>query len=154
MILFIYVGGEAAFAAWLVTFLLRIKNLDYKTASYMATTFWSGVTIGRIGLGFVTAHFFSSELWANLIYILVSFLGCLLFWILTFIETSTLLVIVLFWLCLLLELLLVQYSLPPLYRWSIYYLLNIKRQALVLFVHLVEVVVREFHFNWIIGRIK
>ncbi|KAF6071868.1 Major Facilitator Superfamily protein [Candida albicans] len=80
LILFIYVGGEAAFAAWLVTFLLRIKNLDYKTASYMATTFWSGVTIGRIGLGFVTAHFFSSELWANLIYIL----------------TSTLLVIVLF----------------------------------------------------------
>ena len=73
LILFIYVGGEAAFAAWLVTFLLRIKNLDYKTASYMATTFWSGVTIGRIGLGFVTAHFFSSELWANLIYILVSF---------------------------------------------------------------------------------
>ena len=25
LILFIYVGGEAAFAAWLVTFLLRIK---------------------------------------------------------------------------------------------------------------------------------
>ena len=120
LILFIYVGGEAAFAAWLVTFLLRIKNLDYKTASYMATTFWSGVTIGRIGLGFVTAHFFSSELWANLIYILVSFLGCLLFWILTFIETSTLLVIVLF-----LVVLVTGIAIGPIFPTTIVSLVNI-----------------------------
>ncbi|EMG48922.1 BSC6 Bypass of stop codon protein 6 [Candida maltosa Xu316] len=94
LILFIYVGGEAAFAAWLVTFLLRIKNLDYKVASYMATTFWTGVTIGRIGLGFVTAHYFSTELWANFVYILVSFVGCLTFWFLTFTNWIWLLFII------------------------------------------------------------
>ncbi|RCK62903.1 Bypass of stop codon protein 6 [Candida viswanathii] len=82
--LFIYVGGEAAFAAWMVTFLTRMNILDYVSASHMATVFWIGVTIGRMFLGFVTAHFFSSELWANFVYILVTFIGCLIFYFLAF----------------------------------------------------------------------
>ncbi|SGZ52055.1 CIC11C00000006002 [Sungouiella intermedia] len=75
IIMFVYVGAEVAFGAWMVTFLLRVKNLTYKMSSYMATTFWTGLTAGRICLGFVTAHYFSSELSANWVYIVVSLVG-------------------------------------------------------------------------------
>ena len=94
IILFIYVGGEAAFAAWMVSFLTRMDILDYVGASHMATTFWCGVTIGRIFLGFVTAHFFSTELWANFVYILISFIGCVMFYLLAFTHWTVLLFIV------------------------------------------------------------
>lgn len=94
IILFIYVGGEAAFGAWMVSFLTRMDILDYVAASHMATTFWCGVTIGRIFLGFVTAHFFSSELWANFVYILISFIGCLAFYLLAFTHWIVVLFIV------------------------------------------------------------
>lgn len=80
VILFIYVGGEVAFGSWLVTFLMRIKHLPYKYSSYMATAFWLGLTVGRIGLGFVTAHYFSNELTANLVYLGGSLGGLLVFW--------------------------------------------------------------------------
>lgn len=81
-ILFIYVGGEVAFGSWLVSFLMRIKDLPYKYSSYMATAFWLGLTVGRIGLGFVTAHYFSNELTANLVYLGGSLGGLLMFWFL------------------------------------------------------------------------
>lgn len=79
MCLFVYVGGESAFGAWLVTFMTRIKHQGYRYSSYMATSFWSGLTSGRICLGFVTAHFFNSELMANLVYIALSAVGYLTF---------------------------------------------------------------------------
>ncbi|KAM9922186.1 hypothetical protein OXX80_011936 [Metschnikowia pulcherrima] len=79
LIMFIYVGAEAAFGTWLVTFLTRIKTLSYKESSYMATTFWTGLTLGRIFLGFVTAHYFHTELNANWCYIALSLLGQVMF---------------------------------------------------------------------------
>lgn len=84
IIMFVYVGAEVAFGAWLVTFLLRIRHFSYKLASYMATSFWTGLTFGRIFLGFVTAHFFTSELAANWVYMLFSVLGHVLFCTLAF----------------------------------------------------------------------
>ncbi|KAI5963474.1 uncharacterized protein KGF55_002354 [Candida pseudojiufengensis] len=95
-ILFIYVGGEASFGAWLVTYLLRVKKLSYKVSSYMATTFWLGLTIGRIILGFVTANFFKTELTANLIYILISLIGYILFWFFSFTQLTLILFIIVF----------------------------------------------------------
>lgn len=77
--LFIYVGGEVAFGAWLVTFLIRIKKLSYEYSSWMATSFWLGLTVGRCVLGFVTAHFFQSELTANFSYIGLSMVGFAVF---------------------------------------------------------------------------
>uniref|UniRef100_A0A0L0P4K0 Major facilitator superfamily (MFS) profile domain-containing protein n=1 Tax=Candidozyma auris TaxID=498019 RepID=A0A0L0P4K0_CANAR len=82
--LFIYVGGEVAFGAWLMTFLIRIKKLSYHYSSWMATTFWLGLTVGRIVLGFVTAYVFNSELKANLAYIIGSTAGYLVFCIFGF----------------------------------------------------------------------
>lgn len=69
LIMFFYVGAEVAFGEWLVTFLTRIRHVSYKMSSYMATTFWLGLTGGRIGLGFITAHYFRNELNANWVYI-------------------------------------------------------------------------------------
>ncbi|CCE84088.1 Piso0_004691 [Millerozyma farinosa CBS 7064] len=81
LILFLYVGGEVAFGQWLVSFMIRIKNAKYKSASYIATSFWTGLTVGRIALGFVTARFFRNELVANMTYILASFCGFFIFWL-------------------------------------------------------------------------
>lgn len=84
MILFIYVGGEVAFGSWLISYLVRISKLDYTLASHVATSFWLGLTIGRIGLGFVTASYFSNELNANMAYIVGSVLGYFLFYLVSF----------------------------------------------------------------------
>lgn len=95
-ILFIYVGGEVAFGAWLVTYLLRIKDWTYKASSHIATTFWFGLTVGRCTLGFVTAHYFNTELSANLAYIVGSLLGYVLFWLVSFTHQVVLLFIIVF----------------------------------------------------------
>ena len=96
LILFIYVGGEVAFGSWIITFLLRIKKLSYKLSSYLATAFWSGLTVGRIGLGFVTAHYFKTELVANLVYIVCSFAGFLVFWLFAFTDLTAFLFVIVF----------------------------------------------------------
>lgn len=79
IIMFIYVSGEAAFGAWLVTFCIRIKHFSYQYSSYMASAFWAGLTIGRMLLGFATEFYFSDELMANFIYIAGSLTGHVVF---------------------------------------------------------------------------
>lgn len=96
MILFFCVGGEAAFGSWIVSFLLRINHLPYKTSSHMATTFWAGVMLGRTCLGFVTAHFFSTELMANMCYIGGSVLGYFMFYMISYTSLYWLFFIVVF----------------------------------------------------------
>lgn len=96
LVLFTYVGGEVAFGSWLISFLMRIKKLKYKTSSYMATSFWTGLTVGRICLGFVTELFFADELTANLVYIAASTGGMLLFYLLAFTNAISLLFVVVF----------------------------------------------------------
>lgn len=88
LILFIYVGGEVGFGSWAITYLMRIKSFSYKHASYMATSFWAGLTIGRICLGFATDYYFKNELTANLTYIIWSLIGFLVFWLLCLIPLS------------------------------------------------------------------
>lgn len=75
ILMFVYVSGEAAFGAWLVTFCIRIKHLPYQYSAYMASAFWAGLTTGRMVLGFVTEFYFSNEMMANLIYIAGSLIG-------------------------------------------------------------------------------
>ncbi|KAG2735396.1 hypothetical protein G9P44_001610 [Scheffersomyces stipitis] len=95
-ILFIYVGGEVAFGAWLMTFLIRIKKFPYKLSSWMATSFWMGLTVGRIALGFVTAYYFKTELMANFVYIILSTLGYFVFWLFAATNWVVLLFLVVF----------------------------------------------------------
>ncbi|WPK24924.1 hypothetical protein PUMCH_002223 [Australozyma saopauloensis] len=75
IIMFVYVSGEAAFGAWLVSYCIRIKHFAYQYSSYMASTFWAGLTIGRMVLGFVTEFYFNDELVANTTYIAGSLIG-------------------------------------------------------------------------------
>lgn len=86
IVLFAYIGSEVSFGAWLISYMLRIKKISYKTSLYVATSFWSGLATGRIVLGFVTAHYFRTELTANLVYIYASTLGVFVFVLLS--QTS------------------------------------------------------------------
>ncbi|CAN3357983.1 bypass of stop codon protein 6 [Diutina catenulata] len=70
--LFWYLGGEVAFGSWLVSFFLRVKKLSYSTSSWVATSYWGGITSGRMVLGFVTAHYFPSATKATWYYLLGS----------------------------------------------------------------------------------
>lgn len=94
--MFIYLGGEASFGSWLITFLIRIKNYSHRHASLMASSYWLGLTLGRMGLGFATAYFFRSELTANLTYITWGTTGYLLFWLLSLTDQKALLYILTF----------------------------------------------------------
>lgn len=96
VIMFVYLGGEVAFGAWMVTFCTRIKKLSYSVSSYMATSFWTGLTAGRICLGFVTAHYFSSEITANWAYIALALVSNVLFCIFAFTSLTWLLFVIVF----------------------------------------------------------
>ncbi|CAN3501287.1 bypass of stop codon protein 6 [Diutina catenulata] len=81
--LFFYLGGEVAFGSWLVTFFLRVKKLSYTLSSWVATSYWAGLTSGRMILGFVTAHYFSSATKATWVYLLCS---SVMFTTITFVQ--------------------------------------------------------------------
>lgn len=80
IVLAMYVGGEVAFGQWLLTYLMRIKLTSYKKSSHIVTTFWTGLTVGRVALGWVTGHYFTTELMANLVYVFSSFGGYVCIW--------------------------------------------------------------------------
>jgi fucose permease len=45
-----YQGAEVAMAGWIVTFLLNYRHGDPNTVGYVASGFWAGLTLGRLGL--------------------------------------------------------------------------------------------------------
>ncbi|WPK24679.1 hypothetical protein PUMCH_001961 [Australozyma saopauloensis] len=98
IIIFVYVSGEAAFGAWLVSFCLKIKHLPYQYSSYMAATFWAGLTTGRMGLGFATEFWFKDAILANTIYIAGSLLGFTVFSIAALFNVSAILFPIVFFL--------------------------------------------------------
>ncbi|CUM66515.1 uncharacterized protein PRCAT00004181001 [Priceomyces carsonii] len=93
-LLFTYVGGESAFGEWLISYMKRVKKALYHHASYMATSYWTGVTLGRFVLGFVTASYFSTELNASVVYVGLSFLGYAAFWFTSLFHKGFLLFII------------------------------------------------------------
>ena len=52
--LFCYVGVEVALGGWIVTFMMRVRQSSAFPSGMTATGFWSGLTVGRFVLGFVT----------------------------------------------------------------------------------------------------
>lgn len=96
VIMLLYVGAEVSFGTWLITFLTRVKHRSFHYSSYMATTFWTGLTAGRILLGFVTAHYFRTELDANLVYIAASLAGHVLFCLAVLTQASALVFAIVF----------------------------------------------------------
>ncbi|KAH7606126.1 Major Facilitator Superfamily [Nakaseomyces glabratus] len=59
--MFLYLGAEITTGSWFFTYLLKTKSDNRIGMSYVAASFWSGITLGRLLLGFVTKRLFSTE---------------------------------------------------------------------------------------------
>lgn len=55
--LFLYLGAEITTGSWFFTYLLKTKSDNKMAMSYIAASFWTGLTVGRLCLGFVTERF-------------------------------------------------------------------------------------------------
>ncbi|QLQ80902.1 hypothetical protein HG537_0E02570 [Torulaspora globosa] len=74
--LFVYLGAEVSTGSWLFSYLLSTKSDDRIAMSYVTSSYWTGLTVGRFLLGFITKRVFSSEYVASLAYSLI----CLFFY--------------------------------------------------------------------------
>lgn len=74
MYLSIYLGAEVSTGSWLFTYLLSTKSDNTITMSYVTSSFWTGLTVGRLGLGFVTKRLFTNEYRASHMYGLLALL--------------------------------------------------------------------------------
>lgn len=52
-----YNGVELGYSGWVVTYMDRTRHGDPKTMGLVSTCFWTGLTSGRVILGFVTGRF-------------------------------------------------------------------------------------------------
>lgn len=59
--LFAYLGAEINTGAWFFTYLLQTKSEDRIKMAYVSSSFWIGLTSGRLVLGFVTKRVFVNE---------------------------------------------------------------------------------------------
>ena len=66
--LFVYLGAEVTTGSWLFTYLLETKMNNPVRMSYIVSTFWVGLTMGRVVLGFVTGRLFRNEYRAGRVY--------------------------------------------------------------------------------------
>ncbi|PKX96312.1 putative MFS transporter [Aspergillus novofumigatus IBT 16806] len=78
LFLFVYVGAEVTIGGWVFTFLVDLRNMPLSTAGFVSFSYWGGLTVGRVCLGFLTPYFNNQRL-AVLLY-----LGCCIFLHLTF----------------------------------------------------------------------
>ncbi|GME67028.1 unnamed protein product [[Candida] boidinii] len=77
-VLFIYEGSELTIGSWLYNYYLTIKNRTDTMASYITSTYWFFMTLGRIVLAFVTGKYFEDkEYKAIILYSAGVSIGCL-----------------------------------------------------------------------------
>ncbi len=77
--LFLYCGTEVGIGGWAVSYMIRIKHGAENKMTIITTFFWSGITIGRLVLGFVTGKFSGNEHRIATIYAVISFFFFVLF---------------------------------------------------------------------------
>ncbi|KAL2862056.1 major facilitator superfamily domain-containing protein [Aspergillus pseudodeflectus] len=75
----LYVGAEINLGAWIVQFLVEVRNGDPEKVGYVASIFWAGFTLGRIALADVTHRF--GERRMVFIYIALALAFQLMFWL-------------------------------------------------------------------------
>lgn len=51
-----YVGVEACMGLWGSSFLVRVKGIPVSTAAFMTSTYYAGLTVGRLAAGFFTSQ--------------------------------------------------------------------------------------------------
>ncbi|VVT53107.1 uncharacterized protein SAPINGB_P003407 [Magnusiomyces paraingens] len=87
--LFMAVGAEITFSGWIPIYMIDVRHGDEKQMGYVGTAYWAGMTLGRMGLGFVTSRSaWSEELW-NLVYILCTLASIAGFWFVPSIAVSS-----------------------------------------------------------------
>jgi fucose permease len=74
---FCYIGVEACFSNWIITYTLRIRHLPPNLAPFSSSLFWIGMSIGRLTLGPLTERLGVSK--ALTMYLLLSILCQLIF---------------------------------------------------------------------------
>lgn len=83
--LFTYVGSELSVGIWLNNYMFRIQNCSEQKASYITSSFWLFMTLGRVIMGFYTGRYFEDiEIRAIVIYCILVFTGCFSFWLFQF----------------------------------------------------------------------
>ncbi|KAK2766927.1 hypothetical protein FQN54_006242 [Arachnomyces sp. PD_36] len=81
LFLIAYVGVEVAIGGWVVTFMIKIRHGTPFASGMVATGFWTGITVGRVILGFVTPRLFPTEKHATAVYLIAAVILQLLFWL-------------------------------------------------------------------------
>lgn len=89
LVLFLYVGGEVAFGGWITTFMIVVRNGNKDKMGYVTTGFWTGLTVGRMTLGFVTGYIKHEDMLVA-IYLCLSIAFILLFWLVPVLVASAL----------------------------------------------------------------
>lgn len=79
LFLFTYLGAEITTGAWFFSYLLKTKLDDKIRMSYIASSYWIGLTVGRLVLGFVTKRAFINEYRASRAYGLATLVFYILF---------------------------------------------------------------------------
>lgn len=79
LFIFGYMGAEISLGGWIVTFMANVRHANAFASGATATGFWAGMTVGRLGLSFLTARLGE---WPSVIL----YLGCgagleLIFWL-------------------------------------------------------------------------
>ncbi|KAK6602430.1 hypothetical protein H4I95_07532 [Botrytis cinerea] len=77
--IFGYVGAEVSLGGWIVTFMTQVRSGTTFSSSLTSTGFWAGMTVGRIGLAFLTAWL--GEFTSVLVYLGICIALELLFWL-------------------------------------------------------------------------
>lgn len=90
LFLFAYLGAEITTGAWFYTYLLETKSTDQIKMSYIASTFWIGLTAGRLILGFFTKKAFSNEYRACRVYCALTLFFYTLYMVVGWINSESL----------------------------------------------------------------
>ncbi|KAF5869208.1 putative major facilitator superfamily transporter protein [Botrytis fragariae] len=77
--IFGYVGAEVSLGGWIVTFMTQVRSGTTFSSSLTSTGFWAGMTVGRMGLAFLTAWL--GEFTSVLVYLGICIALELLFWL-------------------------------------------------------------------------
>lgn len=103
-----YVGAEVALGGWIVTFMRRERGGGEFESGMVATGFWTGITVGRLVLGFITPRLgekfavlvslssqvnaFSWKLTSTQIYIVLAMVSQIMFWLVPSFHVSAIFV--------------------------------------------------------------
>lgn len=87
--LFAYLGAEINTGAWFFTYLLQTKSQDRIKMSYVSSSFWIGLTSGRLVLGFVTKRAFVNEYRGARTYSLLTLMFYILFTLVGLINSTS-----------------------------------------------------------------